>query len=678
MPLSRLNKEQYNAATAPQGHNLIIASAGTGKTSTIVARIAHLLNLGVKPEKILLLTFTNKASAEMLERISYYFDANIVNKIRAGTFHSVSNMLLKELNKAVILKQPNELKTLLKTILERREFYRIGDLKPYGGSYLYDIYSLFCNSCVNNECFSEWFSLNYEDQAQYAEIYEDVLHEFEEEKGRFNYADFNDLLIKMRNELKKGAPIYFDEILVDEYQDTNSLQGSLVDAFRSNSLFCVGDFDQSIYAFNGANINIIGGFDKRYKDAKIYTLNINYRSSAKILSLANKVISNNPRLYPKELSVSRDGEFKNPSLLIYEKMSDQYQNIAEIILNSYYKKDDIAIIFRNNSSADGLEITLKDFGIACKRKGGISFFESKDIKAIIDLIGIYVNPKDIMAFIHIFEYAKGVGNAASKEIFDTLLVLGDKNIINGFLNPNLNIEISQKKRKNYQLGLFDDFDEFGDNSKFNNLNFDEKFMQNPILNYSNLSQNGAIMLYEIRNFLSKISNKINPYHILNEAISSKVYAMIVDHLATKRATSKSGNLNLEYKKEIIEKIYFKTKILLEMSKKYNDVYGFYNFLTLGRSEMSEGEGVNLLTVHASKGLEFSQVFIVDLSQSKFPNLKLMKMGGNLEEERRLFYVAATRAKDELYLSYAKYDELRNITYKPSCFLIEAGLVNFIL
>lgn len=678
MPLSRLNKEQYNAATAPQGHNLIIASAGTGKTSTIVARIAHLLNLGVKPEKILLLTFTNKASAEMLERISYYFDTNIVNKIRAGTFHSVSNMLLKELNKAVILKQPNELKTLLKTILERREFYRIGDLKPYGGSYLYDIYSLFCNSCVNNECFSEWFSLNYEDQAQYAEIYEDVLREFEEEKSRFNYADFNDLLIKMRNELKKGAPIYFDEILVDEYQDTNSLQGSLVDAFRSNSLFCVGDFDQSIYAFNGANINIIGGFDKRYKDAKIYTLNINYRSSAKILSLANKVISNNPRLYAKELSVSRDGEFKNPSLLIYEKMSDQYQNIAEIILNSYYKKDDIAIIFRNNSSADGLEITLKDFGIACKRKGGISFFESKEIKAIIDLIGIYVNPKDIMAFIHIFEYAKGVGNAASKEIFDTLLVLGDKNIINGFLNPNLNIEISQKKRKNYQLGLFDDFDKFGDNAKFNNLNFDEKFMQNPILNYLNLSQNGAMMLYEIRNFLSKISNKINPYYILNEATSSKVYAMIVDHLATKRATSKNGNLNLEYKKEIIEKIYFKTKILLEMSKKYNDVYGFYNFLTLGRSEMSEGEGVNLLTVHASKGLEFSQVFIVDLSQNKFPNLKLMKMGGNLEEERRLFYVAVTRAKDELYLSYAKYDELRNVTYKPSCFLSEAGLVNFML
>ncbi len=313
-----------------------------------MARIAHLLNLGMKPERILLLTFTNKAASEMIDRLSNYFSAKTVGSIMAGTFHSVSNSLLKKLNKGVILKQPSELKTLLKSLVERREFHRIGEVKAYSGAYLYDVYSLFCNSCVNDESFAQWFSENYSDQTVYAEVYEDILREFEEQKSRFNYADFNDLLIKMRNELKKGAKVFYDEILVDEYQDTNSLQGSLIDSFNAKSLFCVGDFDQSIYAFNGANIDIIGSFTQRYKDAKVYSLNVNYRSSAKILSLANKVIAQNPRLYPKELTVSRIGNFKSPSLLIYDELFLQYENISEIILNSHYKKDDIAIIFRNN------------------------------------------------------------------------------------------------------------------------------------------------------------------------------------------------------------------------------------------------------------------------------------------------------------------------------------------
>ena len=139
MPLSKLNKEQYRAATASMGHNLIIASAGTGKTSTIVARIAHLLNSGIKANKILLLTFTNKAASEMIERLGRYFDSDIVSQITAGTFHSVSNSLLKSLDKGVILKQPSELKTLLKSITDRRQFYRISDIKGYSGAYLYDI-----------------------------------------------------------------------------------------------------------------------------------------------------------------------------------------------------------------------------------------------------------------------------------------------------------------------------------------------------------------------------------------------------------------------------------------------------------------------------------------------------------------------------------------------------------
>ena len=671
MPLSKLNKEQYCAATATMGHNLIIASAGTGKTSTIVARIAHLLNSGIKADKILLLTFTNKAASEMIERLSRYFDDRVISQITAGTFHSVSNSLLKSLNKGVILKQPSELKTLLKSITDRRQFHRISDTKGYSGAYLYDIYSLFCNSCVNGEDFIGWFSLNYPDQAEFAEIYDDILQEFEETKTQFNYADFNDLLIKMRNELKKGARIYFDEILVDEYQDTNSLQGSLIDAFNTKSLFCVGDFDQSIYAFNGANIEIIGSFKERYIDANIYSLNINYRSSAKILALANKVIANNPRLYPKSLEVSREGEFKSPVLLTYDELFSQYSSVAQLIANSKYNKNDIAIIFRNNSSADGLEVALKEQGISCKRKGGVSFFESREIKALIDLVAILVNPRDIMAFIHILEYARGVGNAHAKELFDILSSAGHGNIIKGLIDPDRNSVKLPAKKKNYQLGLFDDFSEFMPSNRFSELGFDDEFMNSPALNYSNLNQNGAIFLYELRNLLLSLDKQSNSNKIISSIMQSKIYNVIVDTLATKRATLKNGNIDNELKSSAIDRIMAKARVLLEISNRHSSIDNFYNFLTLGKSEMSEGQGVNLLTVHASKGLEFNLVFVVDLAEGRFPNSRLMS---DIEEERRLFYVAVTRAKDELILSYAKYDKIRKVEYQPSCFLAEAGMV----
>lgn len=671
MPLSKLNKEQYCAATTTMGHNLIIASAGTGKTSTIVARIAHLLNSGIKADKILLLTFTNKAASEMIERLSRYFDDRVISQITAGTFHSVSNSLLKSLNKGVILKQPSELKTLLKSITDRRQFHRISDTKGYSGAYLYDIYSLFCNSCVNNESFEDWFALNYPDQAEFAEIYDDILQEFEETKTQFNYADFNDLLIKMRNELKKGARIYFDEILVDEYQDTNSLQGSLIDAFNTKSLFCVGDFDQSIYAFNGANIEIIGSFKQRYFDANIFSLNINYRSSAKILALANKVIANNPRLYPKSLEVSREGEFKSPVLLTYDELFSQYSSVAQLIANSKYNKNDIAIIFRNNSSADGLEVALKEQGISCKRKGGVSFFESREIKALIDLVAILVNPRDIMAFIHILEYARGVGNAHAKELFDILSSAGHGNIIKGLIDPDRNSVKLPAKKKNYQLGLFDDFSEFMPSNRFSELGFDDEFMNSPALNYSNLNQNGAIFLYELRNLLLSLDKQSNSNKIISSIMQSKIYNIIVDTLATKRATLKNGNIDNELKSSAIDRIMAKARVLLEISNRHSSIDNFYNFLTLGKSEMSEGQGVNLLTVHASKGLEFNLVFVVDLAEGRFPNSRLMS---DIEEERRLFYVAVTRAKDELVLSYAKYDKIRKVEYQPSCFLAEAGMV----
>ena len=199
MPLSRLNHEQKCAATTTHGHNLIIASAGTGKTSTIVARIAHLLHQGVEPSRILLLTFTNKASAEMIERVSQFFGQSITSKIESGTFHAVSYRLLKKLGYKIVLKQPKDRKILLKSIVEHRRFDQIDSgVKPYSAAYLYDLFSLYQNSTVTLS-FSQWLEEDESEHGVYFDIYEDIFEEFQALKKEFGYVDFNDLLTYKNN-----------------------------------------------------------------------------------------------------------------------------------------------------------------------------------------------------------------------------------------------------------------------------------------------------------------------------------------------------------------------------------------------------------------------------------------------------------------------------------------------
>ena len=276
MPLTNLNLEQKDAATAPAGHNLIIASAGTGKTSTIVGRIAHLFSQGIEPEEILLLTFTNKAAEEMIERVARSFGEKKAKSIQAGTFHAIAYKYLKE-KRNIALKKPHELRTLFKSIAEKRVFLDKDEVQPYSAQYLYEIYSLYLNAS-KNQTFGEWLELRAPAQVRYITIYEGIFDEFDKLKASFNYADFNDLLLLYREEMR-ASPTPYKEILCDEYQDTNPLQDSILDALDPRSLFCVGDYDQSIYAFNGADISIIANFTQKYPDAKVFTLSKNYRSS---------------------------------------------------------------------------------------------------------------------------------------------------------------------------------------------------------------------------------------------------------------------------------------------------------------------------------------------------------------------------------------------------------------
>ena len=672
MPLSTLNDEQMSAAKAPRGHNLIIASAGTGKTSTIVGRIAYLLQSGIDPSKILLLTFTNKAAGEMISRLERFFPASVVGRIESGTFHAVSYRWLKERYSDIALKRPGELKTLFRSLYEKHHFKRLDiDCEPFSSLYLYDMYSLYQNASMDG--FDVWFLERYPEHKPLIDIYMHIIDEFEAVKKEYGFVSFNDLLLRTIAHLRDNS-ISFDEVLVDEYQDTNTLQGALIDALKPRSLFCVGDYDQSIYAFNGANIENIGTFPRRYPGASIFTLKTNYRSTASILSLANRVIDRNERIYPKKLEVGYMGESHPPRLLVYGELFEQYQAISSLIQGSRYPQDQIAVIFRNNASADGVEGSLRELGIPCRRKGGTSFFEAREVKFLLDLLTLLVNPRDMMAFIHIFEYAKGVGSALAKDFFHCFTHFGEGDLARGILSPHIFDLPRLNPNKNVQLGLFEDDLEIGSVSRFAQIELSEELRAHPLLKHPRLGNDGLLFFREYYLFLKSVKQSKNPGTILLKAIESKLYRDVVERLSTQRAQRKSGEIDEEKKRQSYERIMRKARLLLDLSKPYRELQRFVNAMVLGGNELSEGEGVNLLTVHASKGLEFSEVYVIDLMDGRFPNRKLMGMGGSMEEERRLFYVAVTRAKERLCLSMAKTDRIKKLDFIPSPFLYEAGLI----
>lgn len=645
--MNKLNEEQFAAVNAKLGSNLIIASAGTGKTSTIVARIEKLLNDGAKPNTIMLLTFTNKAAKEMMARLEKKLGSSKIKGIISGTFHAISLEYLKK-HKEINLKKNSELRALLKSIYEKYNPNR-DDLFDY--SYLADIYSRFNNTNLVDD-FRGYLKQNYEEQSDNINFYCKVLDEFNEQKKAHNYYDFDDLLLNAKDFFKndyKDEPFY--EVLVDEYQDTNNLQSAILDAIPKKSLFCVGDYDQSIYAFNGANIEIIGSFKDRYKNANIYSLNKNYRSLSNILEFANRVITKNERLYPKELIVTRDDAIKPIKLHSFNLANEQYEFIANDILAKLQMKpkSDIAVIYRNNSSGDLIERSLKLKGIKVARKGGTSFYELKEINTLINLANLTNKNSDILSFLGILLESKGVGNAKVNIIYKAFLELGNGSLLEGILRPIKKDRYDFLAKSDEAFGLFASTQNEAKQNEFSFLASD--FKHNPVLLLKELKFDNVTFLEELYKFLKENENIDNPSILLKNAYSSKIFSLIINNIAAKRSFKGAKIVN-EIKEQKLENIKNNCKYILEDAKNYSTFKDFYE-KTILNIDYESTKGVQLLTVHASKGLEFEIVYLIDLAQGRFPNLKLSKSAGGIDEERRLFYVALTRAKDELIMSWAK-------------------------
>lgn len=665
----QLNPEQLKAAKALKGYNLVIASAGTGKTSTIVGRILHLLDNGIKPEEILLLTFTNKASNEMIARVAKYFKSS--SKIEAGTFHAVAYRYLKEHYPNLSLKQPKELRKLLESIVDTKNAID-DDKKPYTSQHLYALYSLYTNA-LKQEDFSAWLSNKNPEHTPYAALYENILEEFENTKKKHNYIDYNDLLLLFKKAMLE-RPSPYKEVLCDEFQDTNPLQESILDAINPPSLFCVGDYDQSIYAFNGADISIISNFTQKYKNAQVFTLTKNYRSSKEILDLANQVIQRNERIYPKNLEVVKSGKFNKPTLLNYNDNIAQCQDIAKrIVMRKNFKE--VAVIFRNNASADQLEAALRSHNVPSKRKGSASFFESKEVALALDICMLLFNPKDIMAAIHILSYISDIGSNTAKDIHEALMLLGNGDLKSALIQPNKEVKIYTKKKEITSMGLFEEIFALENSSRFNSV-IDKAFHSHPVLMHPKISLNGAKTLSDFFTLYTKAPTH-SPIALIKHILESAFFQTFKTRLLKERSKNKDGSYN-EFKKLQAQKRFNeKMDLLSSLAKNYQNLGRFLNGTLIGSSEATQGEGVNLLSVHASKGLEFKDVYIIDLMEGRFPNHKLMNTGGGIEEERRLFYVAITRAKENLWLSYAKNELRENAKpkeHKPSVFLYEAGLL----
>ncbi len=665
----QLNPEQLKAAKALKGYNLVIASAGTGKTSTIVGRILYLLDNGIKPEEILLLTFTNKASNEMIARVAKY--SKLSSKIEAGTFHAVAYRYLKEHYPNLSLKQPKELRKLLESIVDTKNAID-DDKKPYTSQHLYALYSLYTNA-LKQEDFSAWLSNKNPEHTPYAAFYENILDEFENTKKKHNYIDYNDLLLLFKQAMLE-RPSPYKEVLCDEFQDTNPLQESILDAINPPSLFCVGDYDQSIYAFNGADISIISNFTQKYKNAQVFTLTKNYRSSKEILDLANQVIQHNERIYPKNLEVVKSGHFNKPALLNYNDNIAQCQDIAKrIVMRKNFKE--VAVIFRNNASADQLEAALRSYNVPSKRKGSASFFESKEVALALDICALIFNPKDIMAAIHVLSHISDIGSNTAKDIHEALMLLGNGDLKLALTHPNKEAKIYTKKKEITSMGLFEEIFALENSSRFNSV-IDKAFHSHPVLMHPKISLNGAKMLSDFFILYTKAPIH-SPSALIKHILESAFFQTFKTRLLKERSKNKDGSYN-EFKKLQAQKRFNeKMDLLSSLAKNYQNLGRFLNGTLIGSSEATQGEGVNLLSVHASKGLEFKDVYIIDLMEGRFPNHKLMNTGGGIEEERRLFYVAITRAKENLWLSYAKNELRENAKpkeHKPSVFLYEAGLL----
>lgn len=619
---NELNASQFEAVSAVEGNYLVIAGAGSGKTRTLVYRVSRLVELGYEPHSILLLTFTRKAAKEMMDRAAILLD-NRCSKINGGTFHSFANLTLRKYAKAVKLE--NGFSILDQTDSEdvinliRGQLNLSQHKKRFPNKQtIFKVLSLSVNT---GKLVEDILELEYPHFAEYIDKILQIQKIYTSYKKQNNLLDYDDLLVYLRNFLFEQSPAAKSLLgtikftMVDEYQDTNKLQAEVIQGLGqiNQNIMVVGDDSQSIYSFRGANFKNIMEFPKLFKDVKIIKLEENYRSTQEILNFSNRIIEFAFEKYPKHLYTKKIGG-DLPGIICAANENMQSRFIVDKVLELREEGvplNDIAVLFRSSFHSFDLEIELNKANIPYAKFGGMKFIETAHVKDLLSFLRIAQNPSDYVSWYRVLLMHEGIGPKKAQLIMDE--------INSGKLSIKQNPESSVSKKYNDRIfNLF-------------------------------------TLLHEI--------------HTKNQLPANK------------------AELALNYYEPIFKEKYDdwnKRKkdldIFINISENYKSLESLLSDMALDppqdsvidiEAEDKEKEFLTLSTIHSAKGLEWHSVFIIHAVEGFFPSSQSFEKLESLEEERRLMYVASTRAKQNLFICYPMqiFDRHNGITYsKPSRFI----------
>jgi ATP-dependent DNA helicase UvrD/PcrA len=622
---NELNPAQYDAVSSVDGAFLVIAGAGTGKTRTLVYRVARLVELGIDPQSILLLTFTRKASREMMNRAAILLD-NRCSKINGGTFHSFANLILRKYSKLVgldsgftILDQGDS-QDVINLIRAQLDLVKLKKRFPNKQT-INKIISLHVNTSKKVE---DIIAEEYPHFSEHTEKIIEIEKIYKSYKKKSELLDYDDLLVYLRDFLNDESKSQIltrsiQYVMIDEYQDTNKLQADIVLglAKHNNNIMVVGDDSQSIYSFRGANFKNIMNFPKLFKNVNTIMLEENYRSTQEVLDFGNHIIESAIEKYPKELFTRQTGG-ELPAIISATTENMQSRFIVDRILELREENiplNDIAVLFRSSFSSFDLEIELNKANIPYQKFGGMKFIETSHVKDVLAFLRIAENPKDVVSWYRVLLLHEGIGPKKAQDLLSKI-ISGELNIKS---HPEKTLEKSIKQNV---FNLF-------------------------------------LCLHRIhtsRQLPTELAEIVLDYY---EPLFKTKYD---DHNKRKKDLEIFINITENYKNlaTLLADMALEppTESVADISEEdHNDEY------------------LTLSTIHSAKGLEWHSVFIIHAVEGFFPSSMSYNKIESLEEERRLMYVAATRAKHNLYISYPMniFDRHNGITLsKPSRFIADIG------
>jgi len=644
-----LNPEQYAVVAAGSGPLLVIAGAGSGKTRTVTYRVARLIESGIAPSEIMLLTFTNRAAREMLQRVEALIKSD-VRKVWGGTFHSVANRILRRHADSLGYKDNysildgEDTKDLLETCIAQAGVNTIERRFPKG-EVLRDIVSMANNTdtTVNGVIVKHY--PQFEPLSQQIERLQGI---YQQRKLERNAMDYDDLLRnwkRLLTEKPEIADLYsrqFKYILVDEYQDTNKLQAEIVDLLASHhsNVMVVGDDAQSIFSWRGAHLDNILTFRERYEKAQEFKLETNYRSTPEILLLANASIKNNQLQHPKHLRSARQSTGQMPALIPARDVDQQAAFVASRVLelrDEGVSLDEMAVLYRSHYHSMELQLELTRRGIPYVVRSGVRFFEQAHIKDITAYLRLVTNPDDELAWKRVLKLIPRIGNATATRVWDHLAVSAEP------------------------LALV-------------------KATDGAALSIPRSAQAGWSQFVRLLKRLTEPEVLDQPAKQI-EIIMSSGYQQ---HLQTNFDNADSRIEDIRQLGIYAGRYQTTESFLSELALLNTERFGSSGAV-VGEDVIEgsdEDEHLVLSSIHQAKGLEWKVVFLIWAAEGKFPSARSLRDPESEEEERRLFYVAITRSKDDLYIIYplivTDFQGYRRQTViqKPSHFITELSTEMF--